>query len=296
MKTPQIVLLAAVVSFVSSVLTATFVSMRARGAGGSADRGSSDADLTAALDAIRREQAQLREAVEKLRASERLAPTTQPGANRAAMAPGVTAGEVEAIVSRAMEELARRDESAQQDPGAVAAAFQRLLDPNLTAADRAAIWEEVAKAGMLDAVVTEFERRALASPQDSGAHTDLGAAYHQKMRFSGGGPEAGKWGRMGSEAYAKALELDETNWAARFAQAQHFYYADMQGDALTHLNVLREQQKSRRAEERHAEAFIFLGNLYLEQGNRSEAKKVWEEGMVLFPNHSQLRALVQALD
>lgn len=289
MSTARVVLLAAVVAFISSALTATFVSMRDRG---SRDGGSPEADLAS----IRREQAALRDAIEQLRASERSAPTPQLGANRSAGAPGVTSAEVEAIVSRALEELVNRVETAQPEPGAVASALQRLLDPNLTDPERAAIWEQLAKAGMLDALVSEFERRALAAPQDSTAQTDLGFAYHQKMRFSGGGPEAGKWGKMGSDAYAKAIELDETNWAARFAQAQHFYYAEMKGDALVHLNVLREQQKTRRAEERHAEAFIFLGNLYVEQGNRGEAKKVWEEGIALFPNNSQLQALVQALD
>lgn len=150
MKTLQVVLLAAVVSFVSSVLTVKLLSTRS----GEADSSAGD------LDSIRREQATLREAVEKLRASELLPAPAHSGLNRAAMAPGVTAGEVEAIVSKAMEELARRDESASADPGAVAAAVQRLLDPNLTDADRAAVWQGLAKAGMLDAVAAEFERRA----------------------------------------------------------------------------------------------------------------------------------------
>ncbi|MFN0009274.1 MAG: hypothetical protein ACKVXR_15325 [Planctomycetota bacterium] len=159
MKTPQVVLLAAVVSFVSSVLTVKLLSTRAGGAEESAG------DLTA----IRSEQAALREAVEKLRASERPPAPAQPGLNRAAMTPGVTAREVEAIVSKAMEELARRDEPAWADPGAVAAAVQRLLDPNLTDAARAAIWQGIAKAGMLDAVTAEFERLQQASPQGSAA-------------------------------------------------------------------------------------------------------------------------------
>jgi tetratricopeptide (TPR) repeat protein len=286
MKTVPLILLAAAVSAVTSAITVTLVLSSSNDAG---------APSGPDLDAIRREQAELRESVERLRSSERLDPT-QSGADRAAKTPGVTAAQVEAIVSRAMEELVKREEAAQPDPGAVTAALQRLLDPNLTEADRSAIWEQIARAGMLDALVTEFERRALAAPQDSAAQTDLGFAYHQKMRFSGGGPEAGKWGKLGSDAYAKAIELDETNWPARFAQAQHIYYAGMQGDALVHLNVLREQQKTRRPEERHAEAFVLLGNLYLEQGNTAEAKKVWQEGMSLFPGNDRLSALVQTID
>jgi tetratricopeptide (TPR) repeat protein len=270
-KTPHVVILAAVVSVISSVLTVKVLSMRTSELVPSAV----PATLADDLETIRREQ-------EKFRAS--------------TAAPSVTAAEVEAIVSRAMEELVKRGEASQPDPGAITAALQRLLDTSLTDADRSAIWEQLAKAGMLDALVTEFERRALAAPQDSTAQTDLGFAYHQKMRFSGGGPEAGKWGKMGSDAYAKAIELDATNWPARFAQAQHFYDAGMQGDALVHLNVLREQQKTRRAEERHAAAFILLGNLYLEQGNAAEAKKVWQEGMSLFPSNERLRELFLTLD
>jgi len=163
MRTPQVVLLAAVVSFVASVLTVKLLPIRS---------------AAGDLDSIRREQAQLREAVEELRSSAR------PGADRTGMAPGVTPAEVEAIVSRAIEELVKRDEPASADPGAVAAAVQRLLDPSLSDAGRDAIWEQLNDAGMLGAVVAEFERRARASPQDASAQADLAAAYHQKERFS----------------------------------------------------------------------------------------------------------------
>ena len=51
-------------------------------------------------------------------------------------------------------------------------------------------------------------------------------------------------------------------------QAQRFYWAEMKDDALRHLEVPRKQQLGRVPEDRHADAFLFLGNLYLDMGAR----------------------------
>lgn len=296
MKLLHVLVLAVVVSVAASVLTVKIPSGGSRGTEASAAR-PPGGGVDPALEAIRREQAALREALERLESSARMA---APGpADRAPVldgSTGLTVEEVEAMVARALQRHTEGSKPEPPAPDKVAAALQRLLDPNLSEAERVEIWDELAREGMLDAVVAEYERRVEASPQDSTAHADLGFAYHQKMRFSGGGLEAGKWGKKGSDAYAKALELDETNWDARFAQAQHFYYADMSGDAFQHLKVLREQQKNRRPEERHAQAFLFLGNMYLEQGNSAEARKVWQEGLALFPSNERLRELAQAVE
>jgi tetratricopeptide (TPR) repeat protein len=293
MKISQVLLLAAFVSFVAGLLTVRL--FPSDGTNRPAVTQPPQASLESALESIRRDQEAMRQTLKELQASSRMSPPADR-APAAGSTGGLTAQEVEAIVARALEKRAEGSKTAAPALDEVAAATRRLLDPSLSEADRLAIWEELARKGMLDAVLAEYERRVGASPQDSEAYADLGFAYHQKMRHSGGGPEAGKWGQKGSDAYARALELDETNWDARFAQAQHFYYADMQGDALQHLNVLRDQQKNRHAEDRHVEAFIFLGNLYLELGNAEEARKVWQEGLALFPGNERLRSLLQTLD
>lgn len=277
MKTLPTILLAAGVSVVASALTATIVTRSGR----------TDDEAKWALQALRIEHDRLRESVEELHAAPRKSPTPQPG---------VTAGEVEAIVSRAVEEIVKREEPKAQDAGAVAASVRRLTEPALADEERSAIWEHLAESGMIDEVVGEFRKRAEASPQDSIAHSDLGAAYLQRSIHSGGGAGAGKWARMGSEAYAKALELDATYWAARFGLARHLVDTDQQDEAIRNLEILREQQKDRTAEARHAEAFVLLGNVYLKQGKAAKAKEVWEEGSKLFPDHERLGTLAKSVE
>lgn len=291
MKLSQVLVLTVLVSAATSVLTLKILSRAPAGTEAASQVGLEE--RRADLDELRRGLAELRDAVERLESAPRMAaPDVAERAPVAERPRSLTDEELEALAAR----LAERQAALQPEPPApneVAAALQRLLDPSLSEAERLALWAEMHDEGLLDALVAEYEKRVATSPQDSTAHTNLGLAYHQKMRFSGGGPEAGRWGQKGSEAYAKALELDETNWEARFAQAQHFYYAGMQGEARLHLETLREQQGNRRPEERHAEAYLLLGSMVLEQGDAAEARKIWLEGLALFPDNERLRALAQ---
>ena len=238
-------------------------------------------DLSDELDTMRREQAALRAQLRELQAR-------------------LTAGDeftksIEAVVARILKERETRT-SKPVRAADIREAIAVLLDPARGAADKRKIWDALIEKGHIDAAVAEFERRARASPRDAVAQFQLGAAYHQKMRTVGGGAAAGRWGQKGSDAYTKALTLDPTNWEARFAQAQHFYWAEMKGDSLRHLDVLRKQQPGRAAEDRDAGMFVFLGNLYLEMRNREEAKSVWAEGVRFFPSNNRLRALLEALE
>jgi tetratricopeptide (TPR) repeat protein len=292
MKTPLVVVLTVLVSAATSALVASILSRGSR-APSAATESASPTDL----DEIRRELSRLRQSLENLESSTQLSrPEPQSRSSAAESAANLSADDVRTIVDRALAEHAGKDQTPTSAPMSVATAMQRLLDPNLSEDERVVLWASLAQSGMLDAVLAEYERRATAAPMDSTAQADLGFAYLQKMRNSQGGPEAGIWGKKGSDAYAKAIELDEMNWDARFAQAQHLYYADLSTDALHHLNVLRSQQRSRRSEVRHADAFVFLGNVYMEQGNTASAIEVWKEGLALFPSNERLRVLVQAVE
>lgn len=288
MKSLHVTVLAAVVSIACSAMTAILLRDASRESGTAAHAAPASVELESALEALRREQAALKRELGEIRTAAERAPT-DPGTRTAAAE--LTAEEVERIVARALDAREMSSEPREATPEEVAAAVGRLLDPGWTEEERIAIWDELFAKGMLDAVVAEYERRAQAAPNDTTASTELGFAYHQKMRHSANGPEKGKWGQRGSEAYARTLELDDSNWDARFAQAQHFWYADMPGDALRHLQILREQQTTRRSEGKHAQAFVLLGNLYMQQGNAAEAKKVWAEGLERFPGDVRLGEL-----
>ncbi len=203
----------------------------------------------------------------------------------------ITESNIERIVARVLEE--REGSQVEADSALeeldVGILLDDLLSPQLNKAEKASIWKQLRETGQMDAMVAEFERRAEAAPSDSMTQTELGWAYFQKMASTVGGPEAGKWGSEGSQALIRALELDESNWDARFSLAQHYFYAEMRGDAVRHLEVLVEQQSRRAPSDKHALAYLFLGNLYMDRGNDTKAKKVWTDGLQLFSTNQALQ-------
>ena len=205
--------------------------------------------------------------------------------------------ELERMVAAAVARRAEGLEDVERAPGLdVAAVMRDLLDPNLGEEERDALWESLRNGGQLDAIVAEFERRVDAAPFDPVARTELGTAYHQKMASAASGPEAGKWGAKGAAAFEQALELDETHWEARFKLAQHLYYADLRGDSTRHFETLLDQQKDRVHEPRHAQAYSWLGNLYMNGGDEAAALAVWRKGIALFPDDAWLADRIRTFD
>ena len=295
MKAIHVVALTILVSVVCSALTAMLISSSSPGSEVQAVL-EPGADYGDALAEIRREQERLSAALDQLRSSPR---GSNGGGSRSPVEGGPDALTLEAVrelVDQGLAELANGAAPEDVDRGRVALAMQNLLDPNLSDADRQLVWDQVIEDGLIDAVVAEFERRAEEQAGSSVAQLEVGVAYHQKMRSVGVGVEAGKWGQRGSEAYERALALDEMNWDARYYQAQHYFFAGMKGDSFRHFEILREQQKIRPAEDKHSKAFLFLGNMYMDQGKQDEAKKVWAEGLSLFPGDSGLLERLSAFE
>lgn len=212
--------------------------------------------------------------------------------------PLVSQSEIERLVLQVLE---RREAPAPvaKDGApdlALAAILRELSDPALDEAGKEAIWARVRASGQIDALVAAFERRAQANPYDSVAQSELGTAYLQKMLTTRGGPEAGRWGSQGGAALEHALELDETNWDARFTLARHYFYADMHGDSIRQFEVLVDQQEQGAPKPAFAQTYLWLGNLYINQGERVEAIRTWSDGLRLFPSDEALRARLKAFE
>lgn len=90
----------------------------------------------------------------------------------------------------------------------------------------------------------------------------------------------------------EALEIDPTHWGARFALAvNHYYTPEFLGrtkDSIRHFETLIEQQAGRADEPRFALPYAFLGDLYERVDRPEDARAVWAEGAVLFPDDEGL--------
>lgn len=252
-------------------------------------------ELRAALEAQGRSLAELGRKLE-LRAPEPVA----------ARAP---AEELEAVVRRVLEEQRAPDARAAEAKvagGKTAVEAGGKFSVDAAQADIAALlgpdgtWNSVegwfarqrARGVPSAELVAAFERFAAEHPNDPQAQTALGNAYIQRLQEAKNGMEMGEWAMKADGAYDKALGLDGTNWEARFSKAVSLSFwpplFGKQGEAIEQFELLREQQGKGPAQKHHAETYVFLGNLYLQQGDADKAKAIWGEGYALFPDHAEL--------
>jgi hypothetical protein len=201
----------------------------------------------------------------------------------------------------AVDEPARRQAELE---AAVAELRAALAPPAAQSAgrSRAPLIDEEALERAVDRALERRERRADAddAKDDAAAASrllaELLALDLDGLVTAAGGPEAGCWGAKGAAAFERALELDETNWDARYTLAQHFYYADMRGDSIRQLERLIEQQQGRPAEGKHANAFVLLGNLHMDAGHADDALAAWRAGLQRFPGNAALLERLRAYE
>ena len=178
------------------------------------------------------------------------------------------------------------------------AALEILTDPTIRGRKRQETWSALAKAGLLDRAIEDFELRAEELPDDAQAQADLGDAYIQKI-FTVSEIEKGKWSRKADGAYDQALALDETHWEARFSKAVNYSFVPpifgLQPKAIEQFEILRSQQEARDPEPRFSETYLLLGNLHANQGNPDKAREVWAQGRERFPENKQLEAKLAGL-
>ncbi len=251
----------------------------------STDHDTALAEIAQRLDALERRQG----TTARVRAPE---PRGQPHVTPAA---GLTEADVPRIVDLRIAASTTAAEPANT-PVDVTQFLAQLSTSGLSQAERDELWAQVQEAGATDELVSRFEAIAGDQSRDATAQLQLARAYFAKMRSTPGGPQAGKWGSRGADALLRALELDETNWEARFALARHYYWADMQAESLREFELLVRQQRDRTPLDKHAEAFVWLGHLYYNLDRAEDAEKTWRSGLDLFPKDTALQSRLELLD
>jgi tetratricopeptide (TPR) repeat protein len=209
----------------------------------------------------------------------------------------VLASEREAALAAAPEE----DQA--EAPFSPTAARDELLALQRSGADRGEVegfWKRMRENGRMDEVVAAFEEYALSYPNDPEAQIELGNAYLQRLQDATTGPEMGKWAVKADGAFDAALDLDETNWNARFSKAVALSFwppiFGKQGEAIHQFEVLLDQQATAPPSPDHAQTYVYLGNLYQQQGDSDRAREIWEQGLAAFPEDAALAAKLEAPD
>lgn len=183
--------------------------------------------------------------------------------------------------------------AAQEESVTVEGLMEQLLNAD-GEYDTAALWKQAQDAGLTDDLVAAFEARAAADPDNPDAHVELGGAYIQKIQEVGNGPLAGLWATKADEAFDQALALDEGHWGARMSKAVSLSFwppiFGKQAEAVSQFEVLIEKQKDMPLEPGHESPYVLLGNLHWQRGDTEAAMAVWNEGLGLFPDSTDLAA------
>jgi tetratricopeptide (TPR) repeat protein len=251
------------------------------------------------LAGMKQELAALRDAMQSARADFERLSRRQTDLSRAADTPSIAKPAADGAPERAGEQTAgvtARPASRSGDTaGAISleTALAGVTDKSMSWEDREKLWKRIREAGLTDAVIAELEKRVAAKPKDPDAQTELGNAYLKKLQEVPQGPESGVWATKADQAFDKALEIDPEHWDSRFMKAVSlsFWPAALgKGpEAIKNFETLMNQQERQTPHQGFESTYYFLGNMYLQAGQRDQAIATWQRGLRVFPDNTQLQ-------
>jgi hypothetical protein len=184
------------------------------------------------------------------------------------------------------------DDAAAAETERLDRGLEALLDPGKSWDEKQRAWKELADAGLLDQALEALERRARENPGSADAQADAGVAYLQKLNTVTSDIEKGTWAVKADKAFDAALAIDDRHWEARFTKAMSLSFwppvFGKQGEAIRQFEQLRSQQAEVAPEEKFAETYLLLGNMYRNQGEKAKAAEVWRDGAQRFPANKEL--------
>ena len=144
------------------------------------------------------------------------------------------------------------------------------------------------------ASLQELERGAAENPHTAAYPAALGQAYLQKCGTIQDVREQGILAMQADKVFDTALNLDPSNWEARFTKAVALSYwpanLNKGQEVIEHFATLIQQQEIQAPQPQVAESYLWLGDQYQKAGQGEEARATWRRGATLFPNHEALKS------
>lgn len=173
-------------------------------------------------------------------------------------------------------------------------AVDTLVSPQSTFAQRQAALEQLRNSGKLDQAINELEQRVADDPRSAESPAALGRAYLEKCGTIQDVREQGILAMKADQSFDAALNLDASNWEARFTKAVARSYWPTQmnlgTEIMQHFVTLVEQQEAQSPQPQFAQTYVWLGKEYAKYGHVQEAREIWQRGAALYPNDQELRS------
>lgn len=284
-------------SIIASVATATALVFFLTSGTGRGQPAAPDAGAAA----IEQRLADVQDGQERLMARlESLERSAGDASARRVEAGGLDEAAVRAMIADAVAGLSAGGDGAMSDGvdprQTLSQAEQLLALENLFGDEAAAIWAAAAEAGTIDEIVEQFRERARANPDNADDQARLGYALIQQLQRAGDPMTQANLASQADKSFDEALDIDESHWGARFSKAVSYSFwppvMGKQPEAIRHFETLVRQQEGMNSRPEFAQTYLYLGNLYDQQGNAERAREIWQQGMTLFPADPELQERV----
>jgi tetratricopeptide (TPR) repeat protein len=187
--------------------------------------------------------------------------------------------------------------AAPANPALEASSLSRTVDilvsPQASYQQKQEAWKQLREAGKLDQAITELEQRTVNDPRNADNPAALGHAYLQKCGTIQDLREQGILAMQADKMFDTALNLDASNWDARFMKAVAMSYWPPnlgKGDeVIQHFQTLIQQQETQSPQPQFADTYAWLGDQYQKAGRADDARVVWQRGAALFPADEKLQ-------
>ncbi|MDJ0838720.1 MAG: FG-GAP-like repeat-containing protein [Acidobacteriota bacterium] len=150
-----------------------------------------------------------------------------------------------------------------------------------------------------DRSVAFFEQMVAARPENRYLRLQLSGAYIDKLPTCGGVAAVVSKGTLARKALDQLdvlLKHDSNWWPARYSRAMnHLHWPRAlrhSDDAAADARAMIEIQKNVSKRSFHVRAHVILGDALAKDGDVEAARKAWQEGMRLYPDHPGLRERV----
>ena len=185
------------------------------------------------------------------------------------------------------------------DIAAVRQAVDALTSPAVGYAQKRAVWKKLKENGGLEQAIHELEQRVSSDSNSAENVAVLGHAYIQKCGTISDVREQGILAMQADKLFDTALNLDPSNWEARFTKAVALsYWPPNMGkgeEVLQQFTTLIQQQETQPPQPEFAESYVWLGEQYQKAGRNADAHSVWERGAFLFPGNDSLKGKLASL-
>jgi tetratricopeptide (TPR) repeat protein len=179
------------------------------------------------------------------------------------------------------------------DEIAFAAAIDTLVSPHSTYAEKQAAWKELKDSGRLADAAADLAQRMANDPKNAVYPATLGEAYLKLCAATTDMRQQAIWAMTADQDFETALNLDPSNWDARFTKTVAMTYwpdnMNKGGEIVQQFNMLIGQQEQQDPQPQFAQTYEWLGNQYQKAGQAVAAQQVWQRGAALYPNDSSLQ-------